>query len=312
MAAEDLDRDAAREDTRRKVLHTLFLCAYAAAIVGVEMLPVHYGLSHVSKRLLLRAATAVVPLYFWVLQSMKKRIYQIGHKGGYEKALRMDRFWGALPFYGTSLRGVILFNAGRYHEALAYLRPLAFDGGGRPRLKSQELYIYALALVNDNRPGEAEPLLEAAISAVPSPASMKVALATCLLTQEKEPDRAVRLMEEAMSAPRRDGEGNRADYARRVARYAWALAASRRSQEAQARIDEALQAARSLRPEDAAGVQYFVGEAWREMGEDAKARAAFDEATRLQPTGVTALSVQKALAKMGNRWAAWQPAMGTD
>jgi tetratricopeptide (TPR) repeat protein len=91
---------------------------------------------------------------------------------------------------------------------------------------------------------------------------------------------------------------NSADHARRVARYAWALSAASRTRDARTRIDQAIELAAALRPEDAAGVQYFVGEAWRAMGENAKARAAFDEAVRLRPTGVTALSVKKALAKM--------------
>jgi tetratricopeptide (TPR) repeat protein len=304
-AHEDPEGYASSEGIRSKILQTIFVCVYAALLLGVMMLPV----SPLLKRALLRAEAVVIPVYLVGLRRIKMGVYRTGHKGDYDKALRRDRLWSAMPFYGASLRGMILFNAGRYREAQAFLKPLAFDAQGRPRLASLELYSYALALVNDNRPGEAEPLLEAAIPAVPRNDYLKVALASCLLTQEKDPERATRLLEEAMASPQRGGQAsnNRADYARRIARYAWALSACGRRQEAQSRIDEAQQLALSLRPEDAAGVQYFVGEAWRVMGDGAKAQAAYDEAVRLQPTGVIALSVKKAQAKMENRWHAWQP-----
>ncbi|MGB6869537.1 MAG: hypothetical protein WA374_04150 [Acidobacteriaceae bacterium] len=301
---EDLDGHAHRDAVRRRFLQAIFVCLYVVLLAGVMVLP----LSPLLKRALLRAEVVVIPAYLAVLRRLKMRVFRIGHKGDYDKALRMDRFWSAMPFYGSSLRGMILFNAGRYREAQAFLKPLAFDAYGRPRLSSLELYSYALALVNDNRAAEAQPLLEAAIPAVSDNAHLKVALASCLLTQEKDPERARCLLEEAMASPRRSGQSSdlRADDARRIARYAWALSACGRRQEAQSRIDQALQLALSLRPEDAAGVQYFVGEAWRVMGENAKARAAYDEAIRLQPTGVTALSVKKAVAKIENRSWAWQ------
>ncbi|MGA8531114.1 MAG: tetratricopeptide repeat protein [Acidobacteriaceae bacterium] len=291
---------------RQRAVQVIFVCAYVALLVAVVMLPV----SRLWKRTLFRAEAAVIPAYLLVVRRIKTRVYRIGHKGDYDKALRMDRFWSAMPFYGSSLRGSILFNAGRYGEAQAFLRPLAFDAQGQPRLGSIELYSYALSLVNDNRAADAEPLLEAASAAAPDNDSLKVALASCLLTEEKEPERATRLLKEVVDSPRRVEQGaeGAADDARRIARYAWALSACGRRQEAQSRIDEALRLALNLRPDDAAGVQYFVGEAWRVMGENAKAQGAYDEAMRLQPTGVISLSVQKALAKIGSPWHTWQPA----
>jgi tetratricopeptide (TPR) repeat protein len=298
--------DASREGMRQKAVQAIFVCVYAALLLAVIMLPV----SRLWKRTLFRAEAAVIPVYLLAVRRIKTRIYHSGHQGSYDKALRMDRFWSVMPFYGASLRGSILFNAGRYREAQAFLKPLAFDAHGNPRLASIELYSYALALVNDNRAAEAEPLLAAASAAAPDNDSLKVALASCLLTQEKEPERATRLLEEVVNSPRssRQGAEGAADEARRIARYAWALSACGRRQDAQSRIDQALQLALKLRPDDVAGVQYFVGEAWRVMGENAKARAAYDEAMRLQPTGVISLSVQKALAKIGKPWHTWQPA----
>jgi tetratricopeptide (TPR) repeat protein len=291
---------------RQRAVPAIFVCVYAALLLAVVMLPV----SRLWKLTLFRAQAAVIPAYLFAVRQIKKGVYHSGHKGDYDKALRMDHFWSAMPFYGSSLRGPTLLNAGRYREAEAFLKPQAFDAHGQPRLGSIELYSYALALVNDNRAAEAEPLLEAATAAAPANDSLKVAFASCLLTEEKEPERAARLLEEVVNSPRSSGQGaeSAADDARRIARYAWALSACGRRQDAQSRIDQALQLALNLRPDDAAGVQYFVGEAWRVMGENAKAHAAYDEATRLQPTGVISLSVQKALAKMGSPWRTLQPA----
>jgi tetratricopeptide (TPR) repeat protein len=146
-------------------------------------------------------------------------------------------------------------------------------------------------------------LLEAAAQASPNPGPLQVALATCLLSQNKDPQRACSLLETAMAGTQRDASTymGRADQARRIARYAWALAAAGRRNEAQAKIDEALATGNDLRPEDAAGVQYFVGEAWRALDDKAKAQAAYDQAIALRPDGVIAMSVSKSLAKMASR-----------
>jgi tetratricopeptide (TPR) repeat protein len=296
---EDAEGNETREAFRRKAWRAAWICLCVSLSLAALLSP----LPRLAKIAIFRGEVPAFVVYALILRRIKTRIYRIGFRGQFDRAVRLNRLWSKLPFYGDSLEGSILFNAGRYREAQAFLKPLAFDAHGKPRLASVELYSYALALVNDNRAAEAEPLLEAAIPAARNPDYLKVALASCLLTQEKDPQRACRLLEEAMAVPLRGGpsKDNRADQTRRIARYAWALASGGRRQEAQQRIDESLLQAATLRPEDAAGVQYFVGEAWRVMGENAKARAAYSEAVRLRPTGVTALSVQKALAKMGTR-----------
>jgi len=135
-----------------------------------------------------------------------------------------------------------------------------------------------------------------------NPDAMRVALATCLLAQNKEPERACKLLEQTQGTT----QGvPRADLARRIGRYAWALGACNRRPEAEAKIQEALAKAQGLPDADVAGVHYFVGEAWRALGETTKAREAFQEAVTLRPDGVTALSVEKALAKMDGTWHAW-------
>lgn len=203
---------------------------------------------------------------------LRRWTYRLARRGKYDMALRLNRMWRYFPLYGNSLEGSILFSAGRYSDVLAFLKPLAFDEDGKPRLTSTALYTYALALVNSEHEAEAEVLLEAAVRVRQKPATMQVALATCLLTQNKEPERACKLMEQALAAPqsRISAYSQRADYARRIGRYAYALAACGRRQEAEARIQEAFNEAAGLNNSDLAGVHYFVGEARRSLSETAK------------------------------------------
>jgi tetratricopeptide (TPR) repeat protein len=212
----------------------------------------------------------------------------------------MDRRLSRIPGYGTPLEGTILFNAGRYAEARAFMKPFAFDEQGQPKLTGMGIYTYALALENDGMEAEAQKLLEAAVQVPQRTAGFHVALATCLLTQKKEAQRACELMETALATKdlQGTGYGRNADYVRRLGRYAWALAACGRRQEAEAKIQEALAGSNGLKARDLAGVHYFAGEAWRSLGEWKKARAAFDETLRLSPDGSGAIEAKKALAKM--------------
>ena len=132
---------------------------------------------------------------------------------------------------------------------------------------------------------------------------MEVALATCLLTQNKQPERACKLLEQSLAESRTLSP---ADLARRIARYAYALAACGRRPDAEEQIQKAMAMGATLKPDDLAGVDYFVGEAWRTLGETTKARDAYQQAVALSPSGGTALSVQKALAKMDGKWSTWQ------
>jgi tetratricopeptide (TPR) repeat protein len=253
--------------------------------------------------LAMRVLIAAFVVYALLIPRIKQWIYRVGHGGDYNRALQLDRLWSVLPLYGSSLKGPILFNAGRYREAIEFLKPLAFDRQGKPRLTSIELYTYAIALENSGREAAAQVLLEAANSVPQNGNTIRVALATCLLTQNKEPERACKLLEQALA-----GSENlsRADQARRIARYAYALASCGRRPDAEAKIQEALAMGATLTKDDLAGVYYFVGEAWRALGDITNARNAFQQAVTLCPDGVTALSVQKALAKMDGKWNTWQ------
>jgi hypothetical protein len=234
------------------------------------------------------------------LTKLRRWTYGLARQGEFDRAIQMDRRLARIPGYGTPLEGPILFNAGRYPEARAVVKPFAFDEQGQPRLTSTELYTYALALENDGLEAEAQKLLEAAVQVPQRTAGFHVALATCLLSQKKDANRACELMEQALAAGDQQvsSYGRNSDHAMRLGRYAWALAACGRRQEAEARLQEAFAGSAALKDRDLAGVQYFAGEAWRALGEWKKAWAAFDEALRLSPDGSAATSTRKALAKM--------------
>jgi len=239
------------------------------------------------------------------LMQVKRRVLRLTQQGDYDEALRVDKQYSWIPGYGTALQGTVLFGAGRYAEAQALMKPLAFGANGNPLLTSNAFYIYVLALVNDGRTAEAQVLLEAAVRVPQRNGAFHVALATCLLSQDKDAERARELMEQAMSNwPDTSNQyESQADRMRRLARYAWALAACGRRAEAEAKLQEAFAGADGFRSGDLAGVQYFAGETWRVLGEMSKARAAFNEAIRLSPTGAAWTSAKKGLAKL-----AMQPA----
>jgi tetratricopeptide (TPR) repeat protein len=278
---------------RRKLVHAAGFCLYVLVLVGLAQFPALRPWHAV----IFRGQALVVVGYVWSINRMRHRVLFLIRNGKYDQADRLNRIASVLPLSGGSLKGFILFEQGRYREAQAYLRPRAFDAQGNPKLGSMDLYCYALALVNDDRAAEAEPLLDAAAQAFPARSSLLVALAGCLLSEEKNPERARALLEQA-TANAAQTRISPADQAHRIARYAWALAACGRRSEAQQQIDAALAAGQDLSPGDLAGVYYFVGEAWRALREGRKAREAYGKAVELRPDGVIAISVQKALAKL--------------
>lgn len=255
---------------------------------------------HEIKSAAIYAPLGILIIGSFALGKLKRWAYGLARQGEFDRALRIDRRLARIPGYGTPLEGPILFNAGRYSEARAYVKPTAFDEYGQPRLTSTEFYTYALTLVNEGKEAEAQPLLEAATQAPQRTAAFQCALATCLLSQKKDATRACELMEQALAFPdlQSTSSGYKSDYAMRLARFAWALAACGRRQEAESKLAEAFADTTGLKDRDLAGLQYFAGETWRAMGEWKKARAAFDEALRLSPDGPAATGTKKALAKL--------------
>jgi len=281
---------------RRKWRAKAALWLYTTILVLVLAAPV----SSTVKTIVFWSGIGLPVVLLKALARLRHWIYEVGHRGEYERALRLNRWFSWIPGYGSSLEGPILFNAGRYREAQSFLRALAFDAKGQPRLTSLEFYTYALALVNDEGEAEAQKLLEAAVQVPQRTFGLHVALATCLLSQKKDAKRACELMEQALANEQgpNSAYGRSADHLRRLGRYAWALAACGRRTEAETKLQEAFAGSASLKDPDLAGVHYFAGEAWRAMGEWKRARAAFQEAIKLSPKGSVATSVQKALAKM--------------
>ena len=250
-----------------------------------------------SWRLVALVAVALWPLG---LHQLKSWIYRQSRKGDPDLALRLNRICAWIPGYGTSYEGLILFDAGRNAEACEFLKPRVFNSAGQPRLESLELYIYCLALTNNGYAAVAEPLLEAAIRVKQPPDSLEIALASCLLTQRKDPVRACLLIEKVMGNPQLpiSNRGRQSDYVARLARFAWALAAAGRRDEAQSRIQDALVAAANLKNDHAASVQYFIGEAWEALEEIQKSRGAYQAAIELRPEGVTAVSARNGLDRL--------------
>lgn len=300
QAVDAMARDSGGEtgaEGRRKWWAKAALSLYVTLIVLVVAAA---PLSSTGKTIVFWSGIGLPVVLLMALARLRRWIYEVGHRGEYERAMRLNRWFAWIPGYGSSLEGPILFNAGRYHEARSFLRALAFDAKGQPRLTSVELYTYALALENDDQEAEAQKLLEAAVQVPQRTFGLHVALATCLLAQKKDAKRACELMEQALAneQERASAFGHRADHLRRLGRYAWALAACGRRTEAETKLQEAFAGSASLKDPDLAGVHYFAGETWRAMGEWRKAREAFQEALRLSPNGSVATSVQKALAKM--------------
>jgi hypothetical protein len=297
----------AKNISRRKTRNIAALVAFEAVILGVLSISMRPGI----KEAVFYGQFALLFVGAVVITQLKRKVYFLSRSGQHDRALRLNRLLLKIPGYGNSLEGIILFNAGQYSEARVFLKPLAFNSNGKPKLASTDLYCYAIAMENDGHVQEAEELLKAAVDANPNEGThknaLKVALATCLLEQEKEAARACTLLEQAMATPEDSGfsYGRRADHAHRIARYAWALASAGRRADAERKIQEALDASRGMKGYDLAGTQYFIGEAWRMLGDRAKARSAFEEALRLCPQGVIALSVKKAQAKLNDGWRVW-------
>jgi tetratricopeptide (TPR) repeat protein len=281
---------------RRKWSGKVVIWVVVTACMAVVFLPVPHEIKTIA------VFTPIGILILWVvaLTKLKMWIHGLARQGDFDRAIQMDRRLSWIPGYGTPLEGSILFNAGRYPEARTFIRPFAFDEQGMPKLSSTALYTYALALENDGMEAEAQKLLEAAVRVPQRTAGFHVALATCLLSQKKDAERARELLETALATTdvRPSSSGQNADYARRLGRYAWALAACGRRDDTEAQLKKAFAGSGRLKERDLAGLHYFAGEAWRSLGEWKKARTAFEEALRLSPDGSAATSAQKAMAKM--------------
>jgi len=256
--------------------------------------PLYWGL-----RVALVAAIAFVPLAS-VAGLVPIRLVS---RGKFEWALRLNRLLFWTPGSNNSTEGWILVMAGRYEEARAYLKPLAFNAKGHALLTSQEFYLYTLALSIEGDHAAAEMLFDAAINVPQTQGNFHFGLAECLLTQQKDSNRARTLVETVLAGypanPRTNQQ--RANRAQILAFHAWALASDGWTQEAELRLQKAFACSDGIDKCSLAAMHLPIGHTWLALGDRGRARTCFQEALTLFPFGDIAIRARKNLAELESR-----------
>jgi tetratricopeptide (TPR) repeat protein len=222
-------------------------------------------------------------------------------EGDFDRALQRAKLTSWLPGFPKIVIGTVLLDAGRYPEAHDFLKPLAIDAMGRPRVECSELYLYALSLSNAGEEETAQQLLEAAAHAAPPSGPVKfpigavqVALACCLLSQNKEPERAERIIEQALLV-----DQSASTKACRLAVHAWAEASCGHANEAKAELERAFECVPEGDRRTQAAVLYAAGDMWLALGELSKARTAFESVQSLR-NGDLAIRARRKLSQLEN------------
>ena len=252
------------------------------------------------KMLLWFAPIAAILLFPFPIMAMKRKAVALAMRGDYEGALSIGRNWLRSDVYGRKFQGWVMLEAGRYSEALALLRPVAFDSKGRPQTKNISLYFYAIALMNEDKEAEAQQLLETAVSVPQKTDYFSFALADCLLSHKKEVPRAREIIEQILAKLRlkQNPAGQREFFVQCTAVHAWALASCGRHEEAEARLREVSDESIGFKARDKAGLWHLAGVTWQVLGDRENARAAFQTALTLHPFGDNALRARKKLSDM--------------
>jgi tetratricopeptide (TPR) repeat protein len=232
---------------------------------------------------------------------MRRKADALAMRGDYDGALQISRTWLRSKVYGRPFQGQIMLQAGRYSEALELLKDSAFDEKGRPLLKSLHLYFYAMALMGQGEYPEAQRLLEAAVL-VPQKMEdyFRFTLAECLLSQNKEANRALDLVEQVIANLKRKSQSKQdcIFLAQCMAVHALALASCGRREEAEARLENAFAESNSLGKDDLAGLLNLKGATWQALGDSEMARAAFHQTLVLFPYGSIAMLARRKLATL--------------
>jgi tetratricopeptide (TPR) repeat protein len=244
---------------------------------------------------------AAILLYPLPIMWMKRRAVAAATGGDYDEALRISRRWLRSETYGPKFQGWIMLEAGRYSEAVELLKDSVFDENGRPLVKSEYLYYYAIALMSEEKYSKAEPLLEAAVLASQKTTDyLAFSLAECLLSQHKDAKRALDLVERIrINLGRKPHSGqHRLRLAQCNAISAWALAACGRREETKTRLQEALAESDSFSKDDLAGLLNSKGSALRALGDSEGSRVAFQQALAVFPHGSTAMFARRELSRL--------------
>jgi len=216
----------------------------------------------------------------------------------YRSALFCNRFVFYPPSYGESQRGWILLEAGRFDDALAVFKPLAFECRS-PQLRDWSLAFYGTILVINKDFETAQRLFEAATDSESPPGKFHMALADCLMAQRKDVERARELIEAVLAAGQRLGSGSeRAENASKIAMHALSLAYCRINDRAEARLQEAQLESAQLDRRNLASVYLVAGLTWRELGNLERSRAALLEAKGLWPFGELAIRIHRKLIEL--------------
>jgi tetratricopeptide (TPR) repeat protein len=234
------------------------------------------------------------------LLRLKRWAYEPTNQGDYDTALKRNKMLLWIPGYGSSLEAMILAAAGRLAESMSCAKPRAFDKHGRPLFARDEFYYYVQGLSNNGGEPEAQPLFEAAIQLPQNSPRFHMGLATCLLDQHKEAERARGLVEQVLANANWKAPGE-AIQAHRIAHHAWALASCGRRAEAEAKLQEAMSGSDAFETRLLAWLWFYAGKTYLALDDLEKARTAFQKANSLQPYGDIAVYVQKRLLEVAKR-----------
>jgi tetratricopeptide (TPR) repeat protein len=244
---------------------------------------------------------AAILLYPLPIMRMKREAVALVGEGDYEGALRISRRWLRSKPYGRPFQGWILLEAGQYSEGQELLKDSAFDEKGMPRLTNVNLFFYAAALLNQGKNAEAQVLLEAAIGVPQKEDYFHSCLAECLLTQNKETNRACEILDSVTKAlkKRPNPDQVRAFLSQCIALHAWALASCGRMAEASVRLQDAFEQSCELKKKELAELMHLKGVVCLTLGDREGAKASFRETLALFPHGSTGVLARKRLEGMG-------------
>ena len=271
----------------------VFIVAFVIPIVGFVIIPfaVMYGrldkgwMSLSNGIVYLTAAILVAGAVSGVLWMVHHNSRKFLFRGDYPRALQWARLLGPT---GRHYRAAILCIAGRFQEAEEIYRRLNAKAH-TPKARADALDSLGEVLTCQGRYEEAKLYLDEAIRLEPDQGGACHDLAVWYLEQNLDPQAALVLIEQALSA--------QAGPARpfRLASKAWALARLSFPVEARTAIDDAFRSADPLYLPGLASLHLYAGRACVAMSEIEGARQHFQQAARLDATGHSGATASRLL-----------------